>query len=55
MFRDGGYLQVYNALIAVDEHRQIIVAAALMNHPADTDHPQPLLNRAVDSCGSVPE
>jgi len=55
MFRDGSFLQAYNAQIAVDEHAQIIVAAALSNQGADTDYFQPLLNRVVDNCRSVPE
>jgi transposase len=55
MFRDGSYLQAYNAQIAVDDGHQIIVAAALTNQPADTNHFQPLLNRVVDNCSSVPE
>jgi transposase len=55
MFRDGAFLQGYNAQIAVDEHSQIIVAAALSNHPADTDYFEPVLNMVVDNCGAVPE
>lgn len=55
MFRDGTYLQGYNAQIAVDEHAQVIVAAALSNHPADTAYFVPMLNRTVENCGAVPE
>jgi hypothetical protein len=55
MVRDGGFLQAYNAQIAVEEHHQIIVAAALSNQPADTHFFQPMLNRVVDNCGAVPE
>jgi hypothetical protein len=55
MVRGGGFVQAYNAQIAVDEHQQIIVAAALSNQPADAHFLAPMLNRVVDNCGAVPE
>jgi hypothetical protein len=55
MFRDGGYVQAYNAQIAVDEGHQIIVAAALSNQAPDAEYLQPMLDRVVENCGRVPE
>jgi transposase len=54
MVRDGGFLQAYNAQIAVDEGAQIIVAAALSNQAPDAEYFEPLLRRVVDNCGAVP-
>jgi transposase len=54
MVRDGGFLQAYNAQIAVDEGNQIIVAAALSNQAPDVEYFEPLLRRAVDNCDAVP-
>jgi transposase len=54
MFRDGGFLQAYNAQIAVDEAHQIIVAAALSNQAPDAQYFEPMLRRAVDNCNAVP-
>lgn len=54
-FRDGTFLQGYNAQIAVDEHSQIIVAAGLSNQAADTDYFEPMLNQIVENCDAVPE
>jgi transposase len=51
MFRDGSFLQAYNAQIAVDEEHQIIVAAALSNQGPDTEYFDPMLRRVVDNCG----
>lgn len=55
MFRDGGYLQAFNAQIAVDEGHQIIVAAALSNQAPDTEYFEPMLLRVVRNCDAVPE
>lgn len=55
MFRDGAYLQAYNAQIAVDEGHQIIVAAALSNQAPDAEYFRPMLRRVVENCGAVPE
>jgi hypothetical protein len=53
MFRDGGFLQAYNAQIAVDDAHQIVVAAALSNQVADTEYFEPMLNRIATNCGTV--
>ena len=49
MKRDGGFLQGYNAQIAVDEGHQIIVAAALSNQAPDVQYFEPMLRRVVDN------
>jgi hypothetical protein len=54
MKRDGGFLQGYNAQIAVDEGHQIIVAAALSNQAPDAQYFEPMLRRIVDNCDAVP-
>jgi transposase len=54
MLRDGGFLQAYNAQIAVDEGHQIIVAAALSNQAPDVQYFEPMLRRVVDNCDAVP-
>jgi transposase len=54
MKRDGGFLQAYNAQIAVDEAHQIIVAAALSNQAPDVQYFEPMLRRVVDNCDAVP-
>lgn len=54
MFKDGTYVQAYNAQIAVDEGDQIIVAAALSNQGADVEYFEPMLRRVVDNCDAVP-
>lgn len=54
MFRDGSFLQAYNAQIAVDEDHQIIVAAALSNQAPDTEYFDPMLRRVVENCDGVP-
>lgn len=54
MVRDGGFLQAYNAQIAVDEVAQIIVAAGLSNQAPDVEYFEPMLRRVVDNCDAVP-
>jgi hypothetical protein len=54
MKSDGGFLQAYNAQIAVDEGHQIIVAAALSNQAPDVQYFEPMLRRVVDNCDAVP-
>jgi len=54
MFKDGTYVQAYNAQIAVDEGHQIIVAAALSNQGPDVEYFEPLLRRVVDNCDRAP-
>jgi transposase len=55
MFKDGTYVQAYNAQIAVDEGHQIIVAAALSNQGTDSEYFEPMLRRVVDNCDRAPE
>jgi hypothetical protein len=54
MMRDGGFVQAYNAQIAVDEATQIIVAAALSNQAPDVEYFEPMLRRVVENCDAVP-
>jgi transposase len=54
MFRDGTFVQAYNAQIAVDEGHQIIVAAALSNQGTDAEYFEPMLRRVVDNCSAAP-
>jgi transposase len=54
MFKDGTYVQAYNAQIAVDESHQIIVGAALSNQGPDVEYFEPVLRRVVDNCGAAP-
>ena len=54
MFKDGTYVQAYNAQIAVDEGHQIIVAAALSNQGTDAEYFEPMLRRVVDNCDRAP-
>ncbi|HEX6973438.1 MAG TPA: IS1182 family transposase [Vicinamibacterales bacterium] len=54
MFKDGTYVQAYNAQIAVDEGHQIIVAAALSNQGPDAEYFEPVLRRVVDNCNGAP-
>jgi transposase len=54
MMRDGGFLQGFNAQIAVDEDHQIIVAAAVGNQAPDAQYFAPMLERIVDNCDEVP-
>jgi transposase len=54
MVRDGGFVQAYNAQIAVDEGHQIIVAAALSNQGPDVEYFEPVLRRVVENCDAVP-
>jgi len=55
MKRDGGYLQGYNAQIAVDGDYQIIVAHGLTNLAADQTHMKAMIERVRATCGEVPE
>jgi len=41
---DGAFIQAYNAQVAVDAHRQIIVAADVTNQAADAPHLIPMTN-----------
>jgi len=55
MKRDGGYLQGYNAQVAVDGDYQVIVAQALTNLAADQTHLMPMIERLKTSCDRLPE
>lgn len=55
MFRDGAYLQAFNAQLAVDEAHQIIVAAALSNQSPDPEYFEPMLRRVAVNCQAVPQ
>jgi transposase len=49
------YIQGYNAQIAVDSARQIIVANGVTNQPPDVEHLLPILDQVIANCGEVPE
>ena len=49
-----GFVQGYNAQIAVDDEAQIIVAQALTNQSPDVQHLVPMLERVRENCGSMP-
>lgn len=55
MVRDGGFVQAFNAQLAVDEPYQIIVAVAVGNQGPDAQYLEPMLRRVVDNCNAVPE
>ncbi len=55
MVRDGGFVQAFNAQLAVDEATQIIVAVAVGNQGPDAQYFEPMLRRVVDNCNAVPE
>lgn len=49
-----GFVQGYNAQIAVDEAAQVIVALAVTNQPPDCEQLVPMLDRVVANCGARP-
>jgi hypothetical protein len=49
-----GFVQGYNAQIAVDDAHQIIVAADVSNQSPDCQHLVPMLDRVVENCGAAP-
>lgn len=49
-----GFVQGYNAQIAVDGAVQIIVALGVSNQPPDCEHLVPMLDRVVGNCGTPP-
>ena len=51
----GGFIQAYNAQVAVDEHSQVIVACALSSRPNDTYGFLPLLAETERGLGCLPE
>lgn len=54
MKTNDGFVQGYNAQVAVDEHAQIIVAHTLTNQPPDVEHLVPIVEQVVDHCGAAP-
>jgi transposase len=50
-----GFLQGYNAQLAVDEAAQIIVALGVSNQSPDCEHLVPMLDRIVENCGVPPQ
>jgi transposase len=58
IMKDGatkGFIQGYNAQVAVDEAHQIIVAADLDNRAADVGHFVPMLDKVEDVTGRAPD
>ncbi len=55
MVHDGGFVQAYNAQIAVDELHQIIVAEAVTNQAPDVEHFVPMLHRTATNCDDIPD
>ena len=51
----GGFIQAYNAHVAVDEAHQVIVACALSAQPNDTLAFLPLLSEIENGLGCLPE
>ncbi len=49
-----GFVQGYNAQVAVDEAHQVIIAQALTNQPPDVEHFVPLMEQVVENCGTTP-
>jgi len=50
-----GFVQAYNAQLAVDEGYQIIVGYGVSNQPPDSHHLVPMLERVRAALGAVPE
>jgi hypothetical protein len=55
MVGGDGFVQAYNAQIVVDDAHQIIVAHGVSNQPPDAEYFAPMLARAAESCGRVPD
>lgn len=55
MKTNDGFVQGYNAQIAVDAEQQVIVAHALTNQPPDPEHFAPMLDRVVRACRQTPQ
>jgi transposase len=54
MHHDGAFTQAYNAQLAVDEEKQIIVATTVSNQCTDAGQFVPVLRRVVANCDAVP-
>jgi transposase len=55
MKNNTGYLQGYNAQIAVDAESQVIVADAVTNQAPDQEHLEPMLDRIIENCDGRPQ
>ena len=53
MVGGDGFIQAYNAQLAVDEGHQVIVASGVTNQPADNAHLVPMLKRMKANLGAV--
>ena len=51
----GLFLQAYNCQAVGDSATQIIVAAAVTNHPTDANHLAPMLKVTAANCGAAPD
>jgi len=49
-----GFIQAYNAQLAVDEGHQIIVACGVTNQPPDAANLKPMLERVRENLGQAP-
>jgi len=54
MAAGGGFIQGWNAQVAVDEEHQVIVACGVTNQPPDSGNLVPMVARVVDACGRAP-
>ena len=50
-----GFVQAYNAQLAVDEAHQVILACGVTDQPSDAAHFAPMLERVSANAGSAPE
>lgn len=55
MQQGGAFLQGYNCQAAVDSEHQIIIAEAVTNQAADTQHFVPMLDRIESNAGRSPD
>ena len=55
MMGADGFIQAYNAQLAVDEPHQIIVACGVTDQPSDAANFEPMLERVRANVGSSPE
>jgi len=53
--RDGGFIQAYNAQIAVDEGHHVIVAEGVSNLAPDQKYLGPMVHRVIENTGQVPD
>ena len=49
-----GFIQAYNAQLAVDEKAQVIVAQGVTNQPPDSGNLRPMVARVVSALGEAP-